>query len=106
MCQSANGLTIIDLLRPLGVFRKLNFNNGGTHPARPVRVLHEDVNLIKAGISCSTLHTWQKHERQVSAPAAVPVRSVGDTSYRIREFSLRFHYASSIQQPPSEVRLS
>ena len=30
-CQAANGLTIVDLLRPLGVFKKLNFNNGG-HP--------------------------------------------------------------------------
>lgn len=29
ICQTANGLTVVDLLRPLGVFKKLNFNNGG-----------------------------------------------------------------------------
>lgn len=36
---------------------------------------------------------------------AVPVRTVGEQSYRIRELQLRLHYASSLFQPAPEARL-
>ena len=29
LSRSANGLSVAELLRPHGVFRQLNFNNGG-----------------------------------------------------------------------------
>ena len=34
----------------------------------------------------------------------MPLRGVGDTSYRIRELRLRFEYPQNIQQLPLEVR--
>ena len=35
----------------------------------------------------------------------MPVRTVGEQSYRIRELQLRLHYASSLFQPAPEARL-
>ena len=34
---------------------------------------------------------------------AVPVRTVGEQSYRIKEFRLRFYHCSTMRQPPQTV---
>ncbi|KAK9825400.1 hypothetical protein WJX81_000447 [Elliptochloris bilobata] len=57
MVQLNNGLTVVEMLRPHGVFHNLS----------------------------------------------VPVRTVGEQSYRIRELKLRLHYASSLFQPTPEA---
>ncbi|KAK9833051.1 hypothetical protein WJX74_005623 [Apatococcus lobatus] len=57
ICQSQNGLTVTDLLRPYGFFHHLS----------------------------------------------VPVRTVGEHSYRIKELRLRFYEASAIYQPAPKV---
>jgi len=38
-------------------------------------------------------------------PLAVPVQTVNEAAYRIREFRLRFFASDTMWQPPQEVRL-
>ena len=40
---------------------------------------------------------------QQALVTAVPVRTVGEQAYRIREFRVRFHQADMMFQPPADV---
>ena len=80
MCEERNGLTVVDLLRPYGFFHHLS----GVLSAYPFL-------QCQSFISCYYAHV------------AVPVRTVGEQSYRIREFRLRFFSSSTMYQPSREV---
>ena len=60
-------------------------------------VMSADVGYIQANVQATCT------EEVLCCLPAVPVRTVGEQSYRIKEFRLRFYHCSTMRQPPQTV---
>jgi hypothetical protein len=113
LCQEKNGLTVVDLLRPYGIFHqlsgKLRSSRSSACQSQISGTIYPSDAQLGAYFSYSTCInpiTGTKHKfARLSCFIfpTVPVRTVGEQAYRIREFRVRFYQADMMFQPTPEV---